>query len=189
MVVVGQGIGENTRRLFGKLRPRGMYYSNVSPQDGLRTLMERAGARARSHPAPFAHWYIDGGVPATPAPAGTELLAYSQLEPIRTAVVSKLRGMIAAGAGTEAKRSALMRLSPEDVGLKGEGQERVRNHFRVTVLSEGSGVQFFSTTFVQWAAREVLLEVGQPMDDRMGIPRFERVRTHRQILGGCGTGG
>jgi len=26
----------------------------------------------------------------------------------------------------------------------------------VTLLSEGSGVQFFSTTFVQWAAREVL---------------------------------
>jgi len=34
--------------------------------------------------------------------------------------------------------------------------ERVVNYFKVAVLSEGSGTQFFSTTFVQWAAREVL---------------------------------
>ena len=49
-----------------------------------------------------------------------------------------------------------MQLRPEDVGLESAGQESVLNHFKVTVLSEGSGVQFFSTTFVQWAAREVL---------------------------------
>jgi len=64
--------------------------------------------------------------------------------------------MIRAGAGTEARRSALMQLTPEDVDLKGEGHERVLNYFKVAVLSEGSGTQFFSTTFVQWAAREVL---------------------------------
>ena len=85
-----------------------------------------------------------------------ELLAYRQLDLVRDAVVAKLRSMILAGAGTEARRSALMQLGPEDVGLKGEGSERVINHFKVTVLSEGSGVQFFSTTFVQWSAREVL---------------------------------
>ena len=84
------------------------------------------------------------------------LLAYRQLDPVRDAVVAKLRGLIRAGAGTEARRSALMQMGPEDVGLKGEGEERILNHFKVSVLSDGSGVQFFSTTFVQWAAREVL---------------------------------
>jgi hypothetical protein len=49
-----------------------------------------------------------------------------------------------------------MQLTPEDLGLKGHGRERVLNHFKVTLLADGSGVQFFSTTFVQWAAREVL---------------------------------
>ena len=82
--------------------------------------------------------------------------AYRQLDPVRDAVVAKLRGLIRAGAGTEARRSALMQMGPEDVGLKGEGQERIVNHFKVSVLSDGSGAQFFSTTFVQWAAREVL---------------------------------
>ena len=52
-----------------------------------------------------------------------EPLAYSQLDLIRDAVVSKLRGLILAGAGTEARRSALMQMRPEDLGLKGEGNE------------------------------------------------------------------
>ena len=156
VVIVGRGVTENRYRLFRKLRSRGTYFTQVDPQDGLRMLIERAADRARRHPILFGHWYIDGGVPVSSSVAGMELLAYPHLDPIRDAVVAKLRSVVAAGAGTEALRSALMRLAPEDVGLEGEGPDRTRNHFAVTLLSEGSGVQFFSTTFVQWAAREVL---------------------------------
>ena len=128
----------------------------MNPEDGLPILLRRATVRAQMHPMPFAHWYIDGGVPASPTPIGMELLAYSELNSVRDAVVGKLRSMILAGAGTEARGSGLMQLRPEDVGLKSEGPESVLNHFKVTLLSEGSGAQFFSTTFVQWSAREVL---------------------------------
>ena len=76
--------------------------------------------------------------------------------PFATRLSRRCGVIIRAGAGTEASRSALMQITPEDVGLKGDGDERVVNHFKVAVLSEGSGTQFFSTTFVQWAAREVL---------------------------------
>jgi hypothetical protein len=127
----------------------------VDPAGGLRIVLRRMSARAEQHPVPFGHWYIDGGSPNA-VPPGLQTLAYRQLDPIRDAVVSKLRGLLMAGAGTEARRSALMQMRPEDLGLKGEGDERVLNYFKVTLLSEGSGVQFFSTTFVQWAAREVL---------------------------------
>jgi hypothetical protein len=156
IVVLGQGVTNTRHPLFRKLRPRGTYFTRVDPRDGLPILMRRVAARAKTHPIPFAHWYIDGGPPVSPPPAGMELLAYPQLDVVRDAVVAKLRSLIVAGAGTEARRSALMRLAPEDVGLKGEGRERVLNHFKVHVLSDGSGVQFFSTTFVQWASREVL---------------------------------
>ena len=128
----------------------------VDPTNGLRIVMQRMAARAKEHPLPFAHWYIDGGTPVSPPPDGLELLAYRQLDAIRDSVVAKLRSMTLAGVGTEARRSAMMQLTPEDVGLKGDGQERVLNHFKVAVLSDGSGAQFFSTTFVQWSAREVL---------------------------------
>ena len=155
VVVLGQGVAKNSYPLFRKLRPHGTYFSRVDPANGLQIVMQRMSTRATQHPIPFGHWYIDGGSP-TIAPTGCEMLAYRQLDAIRDAVVSKLRSMIQAGAGTEARRSALMQMAPEDLGLKGEAHERVLNYFKVTLLSEGSGVQFFSTTFVQWAAREVL---------------------------------
>lgn len=156
IVVVGQGVTEYSNPLFRKLRPHGTYFTKVNPEDGLRTLMERASARATRHPIPFAHWYVEGGGPASPAPAGMEVLAYAQLDFVRDAVVAKLRNMIVAGEGTEARRSGLALLRPEDVGLQGTGEASVLNHFKVSVLSESSGAQFFSTTFVQWSAREIL---------------------------------
>ena len=156
IVVVGQGVTENRYRLFRKLRPRGTYFTQVDPREGLSLLMQRVEARAKQHRESFAHWYIDGGEPASRPPAGVEVLAYRQMNPVRDAVVAKMRGMIGAGLGTETQRSELMRLKPPDVGLPDAGANTVLNHFTVSVLSEGSGAQFFSTTFVQWAAREVL---------------------------------
>jgi hypothetical protein len=156
IVIVGQGVAENRYRLFRKLRSRGTYFTRVDPQDGLRILMEKVEARAKAHREPFAHWYIDGGEPTSRVPAGVEVLAYRQVSAVRDAVVTKMRGMIRAGVGTEAQRSELMRLRPHDVGLTDPGANTVLSHFTVSVLSEGSGAQFFSTTFVQWAAREVL---------------------------------
>lgn len=155
-VIIGQGVDKNTYPLFRKLRPQGTYFSRVNPDGGVGVLIRRAASRAKQHPIPFAHWYIDGGVAYSPRPAGVEVLAYAELDALRDAVVVRLRNLMAAGAGTEARRSALMKLTPADLGLSGEGADAVLNHFKVTVLSEGSGVQFFSTTFVQWATREAL---------------------------------
>ena len=156
LVILGQGVSKNTYQLFRKLRPHGTYFTQIDPRNGLRIAIDRAAARAQKHPVPFGHWYIDGGMPASPAPSGVETLAYPQLDAVRDAVVAKMRATIRAGLGTEARRSALAQMVPEDVGLKSEGHQRVLDHFKITVMSEGSGVQFFSTTFVQWAAREAL---------------------------------
>jgi hypothetical protein len=155
IVVVGQGVAANRYQLFRKLRRHGTYFTQVDAQGGLELLIRRLGDRAKSHPGPFAHWYIDGGAPTSSAPAGVELVAYRQLDSVRDAVVAKMRGMTRAGVGSEAQRSGLMQLRPADVGLDADGPVGILNHFKVSVLAEGSGVQFFSTTFVQWAAREV----------------------------------
>jgi hypothetical protein len=178
IVVVGQGVTRSSFPLFRKLRPHGTYFSRVNPANGLRIAIERAASRARNHPVPFGHWYLDGGVPE-PSPAGLEKLAYRELDTVRDAVVAKLRGLTLAGAGTEARRSALMRLEPADVGLPGDGENALLNHFKVAVLSEGSGVQFFSTTFVQWAAREVLRRA-QPLTL---LARFAPRLTERAMNG------
>ena len=49
----------------------------------------------------------------------------------------------------------LAQMKMEEVGLDA-GRDPVLNRFQLSLLTEGSGTQVFSTTFVQWAAREVL---------------------------------
>jgi hypothetical protein len=46
-------------------------------------------------------------------------------------------------------------MGPEDLGMQDRGADPVLNRFQVSLLTEGSGTQIYSTTFVQWAAREV----------------------------------
>jgi hypothetical protein len=49
----------------------------------------------------------------------------------------------------------MARLTPADLGLDKTGDE-VLERFQVKLFTEGSGTQIFSTTFVQWTAREIL---------------------------------
>jgi hypothetical protein len=177
VVMLGQGVERNDYPLFRRLRPHGTYFTAVDQRDGLALVMHRAAARARAHSSRFAHWYIDGGTPASPVPSGIETLSYGELDGVREAVVAKMRATLRSGLGTEARRSALMRMVPEDVGLQSGGDAGVLNHFKVSVLSEGSGVQFFSTTFVQWAARE-LLRRAQPLTL---VARFAPRMTERSM--------
>ncbi|HET7100797.1 MAG TPA: hypothetical protein VFJ52_06580, partial [Terriglobia bacterium] len=101
IVVLGEGVGQNSYRLFRKLRSRGTYFSKVTAENGARILLEHVAARAQQHPSPFAHWYVDGGKPiTTPAPESVEMLAYSEIEPLRSIVVARMRSLLMAGQGT-----------------------------------------------------------------------------------------
>jgi hypothetical protein len=52
----------------------------------------------------------------------------------------------------EAFRTMLAEIKPQEAGLTDD----VLNRFKLSLLTEGSGTQVFSTIFVQWAAREAL---------------------------------
>ncbi len=162
LVVLGQGVRENNYKLFRKLRPEGTYFTNVNPKDGLSILMEHVADCARKHPARFAHWYVDGGIPFQPVPPGVEVVAYSEIEPLRSRIVATMHGQLIQGQATEARRSGLAKLGPADFGLDTSGTNAILNRFKVSILAEGSGTQFFSTTFVQWSVRE-LLRRAQPL--------------------------
>jgi hypothetical protein len=99
---------------------------------------------------------VDGGIPIRPAPPGTEVIAYSEMESFRSRVAATMRAQVLQGQGTEARRSQLARLGPADFGLDVSGKSAVTDHFKISVLVEGSGTQFLSTTFVQWSVRELL---------------------------------
>ena len=60
------------------------------------------------------------------------------------------------GGGPEKLRTDLARMQPSDVGLPASGSDALLSRFKLALLTQGSGTQMFSTTFVQWTAREIL---------------------------------
>ncbi len=159
ITIVGQGVVAYDAPLFRKLRAHGAYFNHVQPENGLKVLLNAVAARAKAHPAPYAHWYIDGGQEAKYDPALT-CVSYHLLEPARAALSAKMRAEIERpGMGPEALRTLMARMSPEDLGLDsapGNASDPVMQRFQLKILTEGSGTQIFSTTFAQWAAREAL---------------------------------
>src|SRR5208283_1988431 len=56
-------------------------------------------------------------------------------------------------------RTLLAQMRPADLGMNkvdDKSTDEVLNRFEVSLLTEGSGTQIFSTSFAQWAAREAL---------------------------------
>jgi len=155
IAVIGKGVDEYEKPLFQKLRSYGTYFDRIKPENGLNTLLNAVTARAQSLPAAYGHWYVDGGQAASPHPA-VACISYAALGAARVALSARIRNEIEKpGIGPEKLRSLLARMRPEDLGFSKEG-DPILNRFQLRILTEGSGTQIFSTTFVQWTAREVL---------------------------------
>ena len=156
IAVIGQGVARNDGyRLFRKLRPQGVYFTQVKSTGGVRVLLDAAVTRAKAHPVPYGHWYIDGGVNLA-VPEHITRISYNALSAPRATVQNRMRKTYEAAVfDPEAFRTMLAQMKPEDAGFRAGGDE-VLNRFQLSLLTEGSGTQVFSTTFVQWTAREAL---------------------------------
>ncbi|WP_263351809.1 hypothetical protein [Acidicapsa acidisoli] len=155
IAVIGQGVASYDAPLFRNLRKHGTYFSQVKPENGLDILLSAVAARAKEHPVPYGHWYVDGAQPADHSHSLT-CVSYQTLEPARAALLKKIDAELhKPGMGPEELRTHLARLLPSDIGMDKAGDE-VLDRFQVKLLTEGSGTQIFSTTFAQWTTREVL---------------------------------
>src|SRR5437016_8455879 len=180
ITVIGQGVAAYDEPLFRKLRAHGAYFSGVKPDNGLELLLNVVAARAKAHPLPYAHWYIDGGQAAAHDPTLT-CVSYHALEPVRAALSAKIRIAIQRpGMGPEALRTHLAQLRPADLGL-GKAGNAVLDRFQVKMFTEGSGTQIFSTTFTQWAAREALRRA-QPLTLLARFAPRQRQRPMNELL-------
>jgi len=180
MVVLGKDVSENQYRLFRKLRPYGVYFNRVRPENGLRILLDAAAARAQAHPAPYGHWYIDGGAEESVSNAGLVRFSYDSLAPARAALQEKMQKTFQSGMGPEAFRTMLAGMRPAELGM-GDSADAVLSRFQVSVLTEGSGTQVFSTTFVQWAAREAFRRA-QPLTLLLRFAPRQRARPMNELL-------
>jgi hypothetical protein len=144
--------------LFRHLRPHGTCFENVRAIGGLKAVVALLEKRAQADPAPYAHWYVDGGeIDGRSALKGVSSISYGGLATTRR---SLLEYMVTARSsslvGPEELRSRMMQLGPTQLGNSQGGSDEVLRHFELSVLTEGAGTQIFSTTFVQWTARELL---------------------------------
>ncbi len=158
---------------YRSLRREGVLLDHVDPANGFATLQAHLYQRAQQLPAAYAHWHVDG---AAPAAVGTGFSAsamlaeraagipetevvrvgYDTLAPTRERLLARAGTVMTAGtSGPEELRTLMAHLTPEAAGLPAT-RDRVLAHFELSLLTEGSGTQIFSTTFVQWASRECL---------------------------------
>ena len=180
ITVIGQGVSANDDPIFRKLRPHGAHFTKVNPENGLEILLKAVATRAKSHPTPYAHWYIDGGHEAPYDPALT-CVSYHALEPARVALSNKMRPEIdRPGMGPEALRTLLAQMRPADLGLA-KSSDPVLSRFQLKVLTEGSGTQIFSTTFAQWTAREALRRA-QPLTLLVRFAPRQRQKPMNEML-------
>jgi hypothetical protein len=176
--VIGQGVARNDYRLFRKLAPQGTHFTSVE-NAGVTALVEATGRRALAHPAPYGHWYIDGGA-GLAAPSGVTAVSYQALAGPRAALQIRMQKSFTAPLfDPEAFRSMLARIQPGEVGFG--SKDPVMDRFQLSLLSEGSGTQVFSTTFVQWAAREALRRA-QPLTVMARFAPRQRERGMDELL-------
>lgn len=182
LIAVGQGVEEYSAPLFRKLKRQGVHYSSVSAGGGFGVLLAAASRRAAAAPRPFGHWYIDGGACHDAPGADLTCLSYEALRPLRGALQSKIQKAFESGMGAETLRTQLAQLRPREFGLEESGDAGLLNRFGMSLLTEGSGTQIFSTTFVQWAAREVLRRA-QPVTLLARFAPRQRERPMNELLG------
>lgn len=187
IAVIGNGVAASDFPLFRKLRPHGVLFTQVKPENGLQILVRAISARAAAHPEPYRHWYIDGGAAAVAGPQVSGV-SYETLQPVRTALLHRMQQIIQSGSGgPELMETTLARISPEQLGMTGATRDHVLDRFQVNLLTEGSGTQIFSTTFVLWAAREALRRA-QPDTLLARFTPRQRQRPMNELLQGQSTG-
>jgi hypothetical protein len=184
ITVIGEGVDSYEGPLFRKLRPHGAYFKHINPENGLKHLLDAVAARAQEHAMPFGHWYIDGGEKAEHASSLT-CVSYTSLEPVRAAVLRKMQTELdRPGMGPEALRTILAQMRPADLGVEKSGSDQrdpVLDRFSLSLLTEGSGTQIFSTSFAQWAARECLRRA-QPVTLLVRFAPRQRQRPMNELL-------
>jgi hypothetical protein len=157
MVCIGRQAAAPAYPLFQKLHGSGQIWTNVRAEGAADALVSALQRRAANDPTPYAHWYVDGGNPLRGAQAsGVTQLLYPDLAPVNKQILAVMMSCIQAGSGPEVLHVKLAELTRQIPSAGKISSDARLQQFVVSLLTEGAGTQIFSTSFVQWAAREIL---------------------------------
>ncbi|MBS1800508.1 MAG: hypothetical protein JSS95_11865 [Acidobacteria bacterium] len=184
MVVIGRDAQPSPYPLFERLRPHGQIFTNLQRERTGEVLLDALRKRAGETAAPYSHWYLDGGAPLkliADEAAPIASLSYPGIAPINRKILSSMQQAFGQGRGPEVLRSHLSSLSPQALDAPMVTPDPRMQRFILSMLTEASGTQFFSTTFVQWTGREILRRA-QPLTllARFG-PRQRQATFNRMV--------
>jgi len=181
VVLIGQGVNASHYTLFRKMRRQGVYFTNVDAADGFRAIVQALRDRAEAHPSLYGHWQINGG--KADALSGFASVSYDALTPVRNALAAKMLSAYEAPRfDPEQLRTTLAQTTVETLGMRSSG-DGIMDRFALSLLTEGSGTQIYSTTFVQWGAREALRRA-QPLTLYVRYAPRQKERSMDELLSG-----
>ncbi len=158
VVVLSKELEAPNRPLFRKLRQRGTVLNGFDSATARSELHELLQQRTAASKAEYAHWYVDGGEPPPQVTASTGdliALSYGTLAPLRRRILARMETALTSSNGAEQMRDRLFGTSPQDVGIGEVTKDPVLQRFYTELFTQSSGPQIFSTSFVQWAGREL----------------------------------
>ena len=182
VVLIGQGVNAGPYPLFRKLRRQGVHFTNVDATDGFRAIVQALRDRAEAHPSPYSHWQINGG--KADALSGFASVSYDALTPARNALAAKMLSAYEAPKfDPEQLRTTLAQTTVETLGMRSSG-DSIMDRFALSLLTEGSGTQIYSTTFVRWGAREAIRRA-QPLTLYVRYAPRQKERSMDELLAGA----
>ena len=162
IVVLGKGAEVDETTAMRKLARNGVTLNALRFDGAWSEIRAAMVARARADSESYTSWYVDGGSPH-PALADaldkTIAVSYAGLLPIRERVLERIQGMIDQGSGAEQMRTGLTGTTLSEAGAARVSDDPVLQRFYTELLTESSGPQIFSTSFVQWTGRELARRV------------------------------
>lgn len=184
IVVLNRDLRAPDYPLFRKLRQHGVFLPAVDPANAWPEILACVNDRASRWPGADRHWYIDGAAPQPGLDAGVTTVSWENLAPVRAAVIAEMHAVIASGnGGPEELRVKMTETAPHQVGLPTAADNDALARFKVSLLTQGSGTQIFSTSFVQWGGREALRRA-QPYTMLLRFTPRQRQLPMNELLSG-----
>jgi hypothetical protein len=159
MVALGRDALIGAAPLLEKLRPWGVLLTALATEQMPKQIYEVFTQHAADTAEPYMNWYVDGGDPwaeGFDGLAGTLSISYPGFDGLRKMTLARMRQMtLVGGAGAEMMRAKLAATRAEDLDVAAVTQDPVLARFYTELFTLSSGPQIFSTSFVQWAGREL----------------------------------
>lgn len=157
IAAMGRGAARGRYALFTRLRKQGLYVRKLDETGAAATLTNLLAKRAQTDASAYTHWYVDGGEPwFLTSKTAIEQISFPALSPVTATVLREMDHAVREGSGPEALADRLGAMQPAALGLDRVTTDPRMARFFLTLLTQGSGTQLYSTSFVQAAAVELV---------------------------------